>query len=117
MFTKLQEKKRSNGAPHNITEAIRSFEEATMSKASELESVLGKDYKQVKQVMEDLKPYAEEIGENIADSAYEKIDQGWDATKRWSHEVDRQVHENSWKALAAASFIALALGYLIGRRD
>ncbi len=117
MFNKIQTKERSNGTTHSISEAIRSFEKATANKASELESLLGKDYSQIKKAMEDLKPFAENIGENLAKSAYEKIDEGWDATKEFSRKVDQQVHENSWKTLGVATLVALILGYLMGRRD
>jgi ElaB/YqjD/DUF883 family membrane-anchored ribosome-binding protein len=117
MFNMMQTKERSNGRSHSIAEAIRSFQKATASKASELESLLGKDYEQIKKAMEDLKPFAENLAEDMAKTAHDKIDQGWDATKEFSRKVDQQVHENSWKTLGAATVVALIIGYLMGRRD
>ncbi len=106
-----------NGAPHNITEAIRLFEKATSAKASELKSILGKDFEEIKKAVEDLKPYAENIKDSVVHTASQKVDESWEATKGVGRKVDEAVHENPWMSVGVVAFLALFMGYLMGRRD
>lgn len=118
--------------PQNLSDAIRQLEEVARAKAGDLKQVLGNDFDQFQKAVDDIKPYVNEVksqatataSENVRqaydharETAYEKFDSARESAVKVGRTVDESVHESPWVSIGVVGFIALIIGYLMGRKD
>lgn len=96
--------KASNG-PSSLSEAIEKLESAGQEKAQDFKQVLEKDYKEVRKALDELKPYLDELRQNVSDEF-----------KARKNQVEGKVKESPWLALGVVGLFALIIGLLFGNR-
>ncbi len=105
---------------HNTTtiqEALTLLDEAAREKKEDIGDLVSGKYEALKEaflgveaeVADKAKQGAERLGE-LKDSATERM-------KEAAHQIDKKVHEDPWMTLGLPILGALAIGFLLGRKD
>jgi ElaB/YqjD/DUF883 family membrane-anchored ribosome-binding protein len=96
----------------SISEAIEKLEAAGRTKSEDLRGLVEKDYEELKNAIEDLKPHLDELRNRVEDQVKTEY-------KERKHQVEAKVKENPWLALGLIGIIAFVIGLLLGqsRRD
>lgn len=87
-----------------LSEAIHHLEKSGTHKAKDLHEAFGKEFSEIKEAFENLKPWLEEMKEAAEDEV-----------SQVKKDVEKNVKEHPWMALGIAGLIGIFLGWLIGR--
>lgn len=92
----------------SISEAIEKLEAASKSKSEDLKGLLEKDYEELKNAIEDLKPHLDELRGRVEDRVKTEY------TER-KQQVESKVKDNPWIALGLVGLIAFVIGMILGQ--
>ncbi|MEI7974090.1 MAG: hypothetical protein WCH11_06970 [Bdellovibrio sp.] len=87
-----------------LSEAIRHLEKSGQHKAKDLHEAFGKEFSEIKEAFENLKPQLENIKETFEEEA-----------SQIKRDVEKNVKEHPWMALGIVGLIGILLGWLMGR--
>lgn len=90
----------------SLSEAIAKLESVSQSKTEQIREHIEKDYEEIKNALEDMRPYFDEVKS--------KVEQEAKATKT---QVENKVKENPWLVISVVGLIAFFLGVFLGRKD
>ncbi|MBL7544648.1 MAG: DUF883 family protein [Bdellovibrionaceae bacterium] len=96
----------SKDSLNSLSEAIAKLESVGQSKTQQIKEHLEKDYEEIKNALETMKPYLDEVKQKVEKEA-----------KDTKNQVERKVKESPWLALGIVGLVAFFIGIFIGRRD
>ena len=82
----------SPSSPSSLSEAIDQLESASQSKAKDFKDILEKDYEELKNAINDLKPHLEELRDKVEGQVKTQY-------KDKKYQVEEKVKENTAKAI------------------
>lgn len=91
--------------PKSLSEAISELENASQSTTQDLKQVLEKDYQEIQKVLQNLKPYLN----NLQDSVEEEV-------KKRKTQTEVAFKENPWIAIGIVGLFAFIIGLFLGSR-
>ena len=94
---------KTSSDPKSLSDAIERLEKATHSKSQEIKDILGKDYTDLRQALDDLKPLLGEFSGKVSERVQ--------SAKK---DVEAKVIESPWTTLAVAGIVGLILGWVFG---
>ncbi len=94
---------KSSHGPISLTDAIERMESAGQNKVHDFKNHMEKEYEDLKQVLENIKPYLEDLKSKVETEA-----------KAAKNQVETKVKENPWTALGIMAVFSFFIGWLIG---
>jgi ElaB/YqjD/DUF883 family membrane-anchored ribosome-binding protein len=91
--------------PSSLAEAIEKLEAASHAKVNDFKENLGKEYQELKAALENLKPYLNDLKNNIENGA-----------KETKGKVENQVKDHPWYAIGIIGLLGFIIGWLLGSR-
>jgi ElaB/YqjD/DUF883 family membrane-anchored ribosome-binding protein len=102
-------KPHSNGShASSLSEAIDQLESASQSKSKDFKDILEKDYEELKNAINDLKPHLEELRDKVESQVKTQYQDK-------KNQVEEKVKENPWLALGIINLIAFVVGWILGQ--
>ena len=89
----------------SLAEAIEKLEKAGTAKAADLKQNFEKDYTELKNTVEDLKPYLNDLKS--------KVENQVQSTKS---EIEENLKSNPWATIAFVGIVAFIIGCLFGNK-
>lgn len=89
--------------PDSLSDAIQQLENVTASKTKDFKDVLEKDFESVKKALEDIKPYLDDLKQNVSHEV-----------KEAKENAEDKIRKNPWAAVGIVGLIAFFIGLLIG---
>jgi ElaB/YqjD/DUF883 family membrane-anchored ribosome-binding protein len=87
-----------------LSEAIHHLEKSGQHKTKDLQEAFGKEFSEIKEAFENLKPQLEKMKEAAAEEAHQV-----------KKDVEKNVKEHPWISLGIASLVGIFIGWLFGR--
>jgi len=100
-----------------IHEALSLLNEAAHDKKDEINELLGSKYSALKEAVQGLESDVADKAHHGAERLGELKEAATERVKSTAESVDRKAHEEPWKVLGLPIIGALAIGYLLGRKD
>lgn len=115
-------------APHarpekinSLNHALHILDEASDESASEIRSMLNKDYSKLKRLMNDMNPSIRTAMTEIKDAATTSMVQAKEkmvaGTKDAAIKLDQSVHKNPWVYLGGVATASALAGFLLGKQN
>lgn len=89
--------------PNNLSDAIRELDNVAPIQGKNFKEILEKDYEAVKAAIENIRPYLDDLKDNVGHEA-----------KEMKKKTEEKVRENPWAALGIVGLVAFIIGLLIG---
>ncbi len=107
----------SSAPADKINEALKILDEAAFEKQKEIKKMIGRNYRNLKSMMEEVGEEAQEEIGFVSEKLHEWQDKAKDRAREIGRQVDEQVHQKPWAYIGGAALVGVVLGVLLrGRR-
>ncbi|MGA0164079.1 MAG: hypothetical protein ACO3LE_07525 [Bdellovibrionota bacterium] len=106
----------SPASADKINEALKILDEAAFEKQKEIKKMIGRNYRNLRSMMEEVGEEAQEELGFVSEKLHEWQDKAKERAKEVGRQVDDQVHEKPWLYIGGAALAGLVLGALLRGR-
>ena len=106
----------SPASADKINEALKILDEAAFEKQKEIKKMIGRNYRNLKSMMEEVGEEAQEELSFVSEKLHEIQDRAKEQAKKIGRQVDDQVHEKPWLYIGGAALVGVVLGALLRGR-
>ncbi len=96
---------KNSDRPSSLSEAIQKLENAGQSKVQDFKEILEKDYNELRKNLDDLKPYLDQLKDNVENEV-----------KKTKTQIEGKMKSNPWVTLGIVGVLAFVIGWVFGQR-